>query len=174
MRGVDSLAAALALPLMTAAREPFPQRNLILFLSFAVILATLVLQGLTLPVLIRRLGVVDHGGEESEENQARFAASQAALERLDELAPDAGVPEFVVDNLRAHYGHQSDRYLARFDPHDNGEHEGCVTALHGLKREILRAQRQVVIKLRNREAISDNVLRRVLRDLDLEELRLEA
>jgi CPA1 family monovalent cation:H+ antiporter len=174
MRGVDSLAAALALPLTTAAGEPFPQRHLILFLSFAVILATLVIQGLTLPSLIRRLGVVDTGGEESEENQARFAASQAALERLEELAPEAGVPDFVVENLRTYYNHQADRYLARFDPHDDGGHEGCVTALHGLKREILRAQREVVIKLRNREAISDNVLRRVLRDLDLEEMRLES
>ena len=107
--------------------------------------------------------------------QARIGttASQAALERLEELAPDAGVPDFVVENLRSHYSHQADRYLARFDPLDNGEIESCVPSLHRLKREIVRAQRKVVVKLRNREAISENVLRRVLRDLDLEELRLE-
>jgi Na+/H+ antiporter len=174
MRGVTSLAAALALPLVTASGEPFPQRNLILFLSFAVILATLMVQGLTLPLLIRWLGVVDSGAEESEENQARYAASQAALERLEVLAPHSGLPPFVVEHLRIHYGHEADRYLARFDPHDDGASESKVTTLHRLKRELLKTQREVVVHLRNREAISDDVLRRILRDLDLEELQLEA
>jgi CPA1 family monovalent cation:H+ antiporter len=174
MRGVDSLAAALALPLMTLAGEQFPKRNMILFLSFAVILVTLVLQGLTLPVLIRWLGVVDSGVAESEENQARYAAAQAALERLDQLPADDGIPAFVLEQLRLHYAHQADRYLARFDPHDDGTLETCVVSLHRLKRELLSVQREVLVKLRNREAISDDVLRRILRDLDLEELRLEA
>jgi monovalent cation/hydrogen antiporter len=173
MRGVDSLAAALALPLLTVSDEPFPQRNLILYLSFAVILATLVVQGLTLPWLIRWLRVIDSGAEESEENQARFAAARAALERLEALAPDSGVPPYVVEHLRIQYSHQADRYLARFDPHDDGERENHITALHRLKRELVRAQREVVVKLRNREAISDDVLRRIQRDLDLEELQLE-
>jgi CPA1 family monovalent cation:H+ antiporter len=174
MRGVDSLAAALAVPLVTSAGQVFPQRNLILFLSFAVILATLVVQGLTLPSLIRWLGIVDSGAEESEENQARFATAQTALQRLEELAPDSGVPSFVVEHLRILYTHQADRFLARFDPHDDGAGEMHVTALHRLKRQLVQAQREVLVKLRNREAISDDVLRRILRDLDLEEMRLEA
>jgi CPA1 family monovalent cation:H+ antiporter len=174
MRGVDSLAAALALPLVTSTGKPFPQRHLILYLSFSVILATLVVQGLTLPWLIRWLRLTDTGAEESEENQARFAASQAALERLDALAPEAGVPPYVVEHLRVQYTHQADRYLARFDPHDDGARETYIAAVHRLKRELVRAQREVVVKLRNREAISDDVLRRIQRDLDLEELRLEA
>jgi CPA1 family monovalent cation:H+ antiporter len=170
---VTSLAAALALPLVTASGEPFPQRNLILFLSFAVILATLLIQGLSLPGLIRLLGVADLGTEESEENQARYAASQAALERLEDLAPRAGVPPFVLEHLRIHYAHAADRFLARFDPHDDRTGENTVAALHRLKRELVKVQRDVLVRMRNREAISDEVLRRVLRDLDLEELQLE-
>ncbi len=173
MRGVDSLAAALALPLATASGEAFPRRDLILFMSFVVILATLVLQGLSLPWLIRRLGVTDTGHLESEESQARYAAARSALERLDELTPDVDVPPVVVEHLRLHYEHLADRYLARFDPHDDGTHEDRTTAVHRLKRELLRAQREVLVKLRNREVIGDDVLGRVLRDLDLEELRLE-
>jgi CPA1 family monovalent cation:H+ antiporter len=174
MRGVDSLAAALAVPMLVASGQPFPHRNLILFLSFAVILATLVVQGLTLPWLIRWLGVADSGVAESEENQARYAAARAALERLELLAPTSEVPPFVLNQLRDLYSRQADRYLARFDPHDDGARENHVSAVHRLKRELLQAQRQQVVKLRNREAISDDVLRRIERDLDLEELRLEA
>jgi monovalent cation/hydrogen antiporter len=173
MRGVDSLAAALALPLAVATGAPFPNRHLIIFLSFAVILATLVSQGLTLPWLIRWLRVTDSGAEESEENQARYAAARAALERLEELAPRSDVPPIVVEHLRTMYDHQAERYLARFDPHDDGAREDHVAAVHHLKRELVRAQREVLVKLRNREAISDDVLRRIQRDLDLEELRLE-
>ena len=91
MRGAVSLAAALALPLETHAGAPLPERDLILFLTFAVILVTLVGQGLTLPYLIRRLGVQDDGAEEaSEEMRARWIASRAALERIDELAGEDG------------------------------------------------------------------------------------
>jgi CPA1 family monovalent cation:H+ antiporter len=135
---------------------------------------TLVLQGLTLPWLIRRLGVAETGPAEGEESQARYAAAQSALELLEELAPDADVPPVVVEQLRLQYQHLAERYLARFDPHDDGTHEGCATALHQLKRQLLREQRDVVVKLRNRELIGEDVLRRILRDLDLEELRLEA
>jgi monovalent cation/hydrogen antiporter len=174
IRGVTSLAAALALPTMTASGERFPHRDLILFLSFAVILASLMIQGLTLPWLIRWLGVADSGAEESEENQARYAASQAALERLEALAPHCGLPPFALEHLRIHYGYEADRYLARFDPHDDGTGEDTVAALHRLKRELLKAQRDVLVRLRNRGGISDGVLRRVLRDLDLEELQLKA
>ena len=88
------------------------------------------------------------------------------------FAPDA--PPVVVEQLRIHYRHLADRYLARFDPHDDGTHEDHAAAVHRLKRELLREQRDVVVKLRNRELIAEDVLRRILRDLDLEELRLEA
>jgi monovalent cation/hydrogen antiporter len=85
MRGAVSLAAALALPLSTDAGAPFPGRDLILFLTFSVILATLVGQGLTLPLLIRALGLEDDGGEAREDAKARIRAAEAALARLAEL-----------------------------------------------------------------------------------------
>src|SRR5207248_4580335 len=86
MRGVVSLAAALALPLTIQNGSPFPGRDLILFLTFIVILATLVVQGLSLPPLIRRLGIEDDGAAETEEREARLKANQAALGRLHEIA----------------------------------------------------------------------------------------
>jgi CPA1 family monovalent cation:H+ antiporter len=86
MRGVVSLAAAMALPFATATGDPFPGRDLILFLTFVVILVTLVVQGLTLPPLIRWLKVQDDGAEQQEERDARLRANHAALARLDELA----------------------------------------------------------------------------------------
>ena len=93
MRGVISLAAALALPLTTNAGEPFPERNLILFLTFCVILTTLVVQGLSLPALIRALGVEDDGSGEREETKGRIHVAQAALARLEELEGEDWVRE---------------------------------------------------------------------------------
>jgi CPA1 family monovalent cation:H+ antiporter len=174
MRGVDSLAAALALPLVLAdGRTPFPHRSLILFLAFAVIVTTLVFQGLSLPPLIRRLGLAKDTGDEHEETQARYAAAQAALERLEDLAPKSGAPPEAVASLRRYHQKMAHRYLARYDPDDDGKHEDHVSALHRLKRELLHAQRAAVLRLRDRDAIGDDVLRRIERDLDFEELRLE-
>lgn len=86
MRGVVSLAAALALPLVTDTGTSFPEHDLILFLTFCVILVTLVLQGLTLPILIRWLKVVGDGGTEREEMEGRLRAAEAAMARIEELA----------------------------------------------------------------------------------------
>ena len=98
IRGAVSLAAALALPLETDAGAPLPDRDLILFITFAVILVTLVGQGLTLPALIRRLGVQEDGAEEqTEELRARLVASRAALERLDELTVEEWTRDDTVD-----------------------------------------------------------------------------
>ena len=85
MRGVVSLAAALALPLTIQGGDPFPYRDLILFLTFIVIVATLVVQGLSLPLLIRRLGIKDDGAAAREEREARLKANQAALARLKQI-----------------------------------------------------------------------------------------
>jgi monovalent cation/hydrogen antiporter len=104
MRGVISLAAAFALPLTLTGGAAFPARNYILLFTFAVILATLVLQGLTLPILIRQLGIKDDGSTDDEERTARFQANRAALDLIDELARECGVPEEVANRLRAEYG----------------------------------------------------------------------
>jgi NhaP-type Na+/H+ or K+/H+ antiporter len=97
MRGAVSLAAALALPLS------FPQRNLIIFVTFGVILATLVLQGLTLPWLIRRLGVQRDDSEAQEEMRGRLRATDAALARLEELAGEGWTRDDTVERMRGLY-----------------------------------------------------------------------
>jgi CPA1 family monovalent cation:H+ antiporter len=177
MRGAVSLAAALALPLTTdagaGAGAGFPDRNLIVFLTFGVILATLVLQGLTLPGLIRVLDLEDDGLEEKEEAKARIHAAKAALERLDELVDEDWVREDTAERFRGLYGFRQDRFRSRFDPDGDGSVEDRSLAYQRLRRELLDAERRAVQDLRRQGRIDDSVMRRVVRDLDLEEARLD-
>ena len=103
MRGVVSLAAALAIPLRSKTANLFPDRDLILFLTFIVILATLVVQGLSLPLLIRWLGVKDDGSMEKEEREARLKANQAALARLNEIGEREPAKADALQRLRVEY-----------------------------------------------------------------------
>ena len=167
MRGVVSLAAALALPI------EFPGRSLVQFLTFAVIIATLVLQGLTLPLLIRALGVTagDNGAE--EERTARLFAAQAAVDRIGRLRRDAPDHLELLDQLLAQYEHRS----SHIDPDDGtprDEVEAELLEHRRLRRAVIDAEREAVIRMRDRGELSDEVMRRLERDLDLEELRLEA
>jgi monovalent cation/hydrogen antiporter len=166
MRGAVSLAAALALP------EDFPMRNLILFLTFAVILATLVLQGLTLPSLIRRLRVTADGAEEQEELRARMAATKAALERLDELAGEDWTRDDTVARLHGLFEFRR-RPKARAGIWEDDGAEDRSLAYQRLVRELLQAQRQAIVRLRNQGTISNDVMHRIERELDLEDTRLE-
>ncbi|HSO00902.1 MAG TPA: Na+/H+ antiporter, partial [Gaiellaceae bacterium] len=119
MRGGVSLAAALAIPLATDAGDPFPGRDLILFLTFAVILGTLVGQGLTLPAVIRLLRLEDDGEDDArEEAQARIHAASAALLRLEELAGEDWVRPDTAARIRGSYGFRRDRFAARLDGGD--------------------------------------------------------
>jgi Na+/H+ antiporter len=174
LRGVDSLAAALALPLTTATGAQFPDRSLIIFLGCCAILASLVIQGLSLPLLIRRLEVADDGAAEREEVTARLAATRAALTRLDELAAQDGVSRETVERLRSRYNHRAGHLTAQADSTDDGSSAVDLSAHQRVKLDLLDAERRTVIQLRNRGVINDEVLRRIERDLDLEELRLEA
>ena len=167
MRGAVSLAAALALP------EDFPMRNLILFLTFAVILATLVVQGLTLPALIRRLGVSGDGAEEQEEMRARLAAAQAALDRLDELSGADWTRDDTVQRLQGLFEFRRRRLKARAGKIEDDGVEDRSLAYQRLVRELLEAQRQAIVRLRNQGVISNDVMHRIERELDLEDTRLE-
>ncbi len=173
MRGAVSLAAALALPLQTDAGLPFPGRERIVFLAFCVILATLVLQGLSLPLLIRRLGVRDDGLSEVEEARARIHAAGAALARIDELAAEDWVAGDTADRLRGLYGFRRERFEARLDEADDGRVEERSLAFQRLRRELLEAERGAILRLRNEGAINDEVMQRIERDLDLEDSRLD-
>jgi monovalent cation/hydrogen antiporter len=174
MRGAVSLAAALALPLTTDADAPFPNRDLIVFLTFGVILGTLVVQGLTLPGLIRWLDLEDDGLAEKEEAKARIRAAEAALARLDELIDEDWVNADTADRLRGVYGFRRERFRSRFDSESDGAIEDQSVNYQRLRRELLDAERQAVRQLRRDGYIDDEVMRRVVRDLDLEDERLDA
>jgi monovalent cation/hydrogen antiporter len=173
MRGAVSLAAALALPFSTDAGEAFPFRSLIVFLTFCVILATLVFQGLTLPWLIHALRLPSDVEAEREETVARIAAADAAIARLEELEHEEWVREDTVERLRGLYGFRRRRFEARFDDGDDGEIEMRSQAYQRLMHEVLEAQRVALHDLRRRREISDDVMNRVQRDLDLEDTRLD-
>ena len=172
MRGVISLAAALALPLQTASGVLFPHRDLIIFLTFCVILATLVVQGLSLPVLIRALGLEDDRIGDKEETHGRVSIAEAALERLDELVDEDWVREDTAERIRGLYGYRRDRFASRFEGDPEGVEERSAAFQH-LMVELLGAQRLRLITLRDEGSIGDEVMHRIERDLDLEESRLE-
>ena len=168
MRGAVSLAAALALP------RDFPERDLILFLTFVVILVTLVGQGLTLPLVLRIAGI--HGGDgrsEAEEVVARRAANVAAvaeIARLRDRWPDH-LP--LIEQLESTYSHRSEHLPGGHD-HEEGGHDQELVEHRAIRQQVIDAERKAVIQLRDRGIINDEVLRRLEREIDLEELRMEA
>jgi CPA1 family monovalent cation:H+ antiporter len=173
MRGAVSLAAALALPLTTDAGKAFPERDLIVFLTFAVILATLLLQGLSLPVLIKWLDVHDDA-EVRAEAKARLKAARAALQRLEELRDEDWTRDDTVDRMRGMYEYRTRRFRARFDGSDDDEdYEARSEAYQRAMREVLQAQRDAIVQMRDAGTISSETMHRIERDLDLEDSRLE-
>ncbi|HEY7091257.1 MAG TPA: Na+/H+ antiporter [Tepidisphaeraceae bacterium] len=195
MRGIVSLAAALSLPAMAAGGSPFPGRDLIIFTTFAVILVTLLVQGLSLPWVIRALGVRDEGLEEQdEEAMARYLTALAAVERIDTLANGSEqLARESVQRVRGDYdgrlAYYSQKMSLQFGPAEsttdgNPDTAGksqpalrranisCSTE-EQLRREALSAERNMLVKLRDDGTISDEILRRVQRALDLEESRLD-
>jgi Na+/H+ antiporter len=172
MRGAVSLAAALALPLTIDAGGPFPDRELVIFLTFSVILGTLVLQGLTLPAVIRALRIEDDGLTDKEDAKARIHAAEAALARLEELVEEDWVREETAERVRRMFNFRRERFRSRFDPETDGAIEDQSVSYQRLLRELLDAEREAVLDLQRSGRIDDEVLRRVVRDLDLEEARL--
>ena len=174
MRGGVTLAAALAIPLETDAGAPFPDRALIIFLAFSVVLGTLVVQGLTLPGLVSLLGLEEDTDElQREESLARIRASEAALERLEELVEEDWVRPQTAERIRGLYNFRSNRFRARLDGADDGGIEEQSVAFQRLRYQLLEAERAAVFALRNEGEISEGVMQKVLRDLDLEESRLD-
>jgi CPA1 family monovalent cation:H+ antiporter len=173
MRGVVSLAAAISLPELLSNGKPFPQRKMIIFLTFCVIFVTLVLQGLTLPALIRRLGLAREGEANPEEEKARRKMIRSALEQLDRMRAEDR-PEF--DSI---YEHVAEHYRARLAAAgaDGPESEQSNREDHERYREITRKLRQiersVALNLRNENAINDAVLRRLQGELDLLDVRYQ-
>ncbi|MGQ0810171.1 MAG: cation:proton antiporter [Nitrospiraceae bacterium] len=173
MRGIVSLAAALALPHATSAGAPFPFRSEIILITFMVILSTLVLQGLSLAPLLRILKLERDETLEREEAHAREHAATSALERLNELAQEPWPFAEHVDRLRVHYARRVQRFAAaKAGEKDDECTEEAAAALRRLRQEAFTAERLAVIGLRDEGVISDDVLHRIEHELDVEALRL--
>jgi Na+/H+ antiporter len=173
IRGAVSLAVALALPLTTDAGGSFPERDLIVFLTFAVIFFTLVVQGLSLPAVIRRLGVSDGGADADEEVRARLVATKAAIDQIDTLAGEEWTHDDTVERMRAFYEYRKRRYAARAGRIEDEGYEDRSLAYQQMLQLVLGAQREALLRMRSDGQLSNEVMNRIMRELDLEESRLE-
>jgi len=166
LRGVVSLALALALPL------DFPERDLLIFLTFVVILVTLVGQGLTLPLLLRRLGISDGGDVEREDTAARQIALDAGLSRLDGLRDEWPTHLPLIENITERLQHRSEHLP--MEGRDGDEREQELREHRAILGAVIGAEREAIVTARDHDEIGDEALRRLERELDLEELRLES
>ncbi len=178
MRGVLALAAAISLPEMLADGSPFPQRNLIIFMTFCVILVTLVLQGLTLPSLIRALGLAGAGGDNKEEEEARREILQAALAWLEaSQAKEQKLEVAIYKELSRNYRKRLEILRDRGEEEsedDHREHLALQERRTEAMRDVLRVERETALRLRNDGKINDEVLRHIQYELDLSETKLAA
>ena len=178
MRGVVSLAAALALPITLAdGRTPFPDRNLIVFLTFGVILVTLVGQGLSLPAIIRALKLDRVSSEDAdEENTARYLAALAAIERLDTLGANDAAAAAALQRARAAYDERIAYYSRAINPDgDAASAAGLILSCESgeqVIRQAIQAQRDMLDRLRDQGVIGDDVLRHLEQELDHEEAQM--
>jgi CPA1 family monovalent cation:H+ antiporter len=195
IRGGDSLVIALALPLVTAAGQPFPARERIIFITFGVILATLVIQAPTLRTMARALGLHADESEEDEDAHARLTSAEAGLRALDEIArSDSAYPE-VVRYLRQRHRQRARRWAAQEarlfgDQPDGTQHRHAVSSptsheggllderrsveYRRLRSAMIDAEQRALVDLRDSSEIGDDILRNVQRELDLERLLLDS
>jgi CPA1 family monovalent cation:H+ antiporter len=173
MRGSVSLAAALALPTSIATGSPLPARAAVLVITFTVILVTLVGQGLTLPMVIRAVRLGRDEDVVGEEREARAKLVDEALGRLDELYEKWPGHRPLIEQLRAAYRHRAEHHEQVADGRAS-EAEQELIEHRQIRRDVIDAQREALLDMRDRGAIDDDVLRNIERDLDLEELRMEA
>ncbi len=169
MRGVVSLAAALALPLTLSNDQPFANRSLIIFITFCVIFSTLVIQGLTLRPLIHWLGIKPDGQEHIDEQEARLKIAVAVINRIEEEF-SLSLSDDVLNQIKTKYEIriqrlQKDQSLRRID-------EVQINEFHRIQHELLSMERRHIITMRREGKISDEALRKIEYELDLEETRL--
>jgi CPA1 family monovalent cation:H+ antiporter len=175
VRGIVSLAAALAIPLTVADGTAFPERDLILFLTFAVILVTLVGQGLLLPVVIRWLGLAnagrqEHAADRLQEFVARRQAVEASLARLDEIEKEERLDLDLLERLRAQHRERLRRVEHRGQV--DGEHRTAQELHDEIEFSLIEAERQRVNELYRRGELKDEARRRIEREIDLREAQL--
>ena len=172
MRGVVSLAAALALPISLPG-DALPARDAIIIITFTVILVTLVGQGLTLPLVIRAVGLGSDADERHEESHARQELIEEALRRIDDLEKKWPDHRPLIDQLRTSYRHRAEHEEQLHEAPGN-EAEQELVEHRQIRTDVIDAQRDALVAMRDRGAIDDDVLREIERELDLEEIRIEA
>jgi monovalent cation/hydrogen antiporter len=170
MRGAVTLAAVLTIPTAAATGAPLAGRDEVIYMGFAVILVTLVGQGLTLPLLVRRLGFSEHPSVAETERRARLDLTRAALVHLRGIVEGRVLPDEVADALEAQYQARL-RHLERADD-GPGDIRDELAADLAVRRELLAVQRQALVALRDQHRVNTSTLRTIERDLDLEEARL--
>jgi CPA1 family monovalent cation:H+ antiporter len=173
MRGVVSLAAALALPLALPGGSPLPGREAVIVITFTVILVTLVGQGASLPLVIRAVGLGGDDEAQAEEQRARRELVDEALRRIDALYGQWPGHRPLLDQLRAAYRHRAEHF-EQFSQAPVSEAEQELVEHRQIRRSVIDAQREAVLRMRDRGVIDDDVLRTIERELDLEELRMDA
>jgi monovalent cation/hydrogen antiporter len=168
MRGIVSLAAALALPTQIDDGNLFPYRDLIIFLTFVVILVTLVVQGLTLGPVIRQVKLGSDHSSREEHDKARLAMCNAAIAAIDKMQAE-GAPAELADRLRAEV---SERAVAHSALTHQPEESGTFSAATRIRKSAVRAERDELIRIWRAGEISDEVLHHIEEELDYEESRL--
>lgn len=171
MRGAISVAAALSIPLEAEGGGAFPERDLVILVAFCVVVATLVLQGVSLPALARRLGLAEPEPDAEGEARTRAQVARAALSRLDEIAGDEHLDKDTEQRVRAVYEARLDRLEHRAEHGDR--HDGGPAVYERVRRELIAAERSAVHRMSADGEIDNDETRRLERDLDLEESRLE-
>ncbi len=174
MRGVVSLAVALALPLTLPDAGRFPAREALLIVTLTVIVFTLLGQGLTLPWLIRRLRLGTDPELREEESHARQQLVEAATRRIDQLYPVWPGHRPLLDRLRDTYQHRSEHVVRQRDASDSGEEDREIIEHREIQRTVIDSEREALLRLRAEGAIDDDVLRTLERELDLEQSRMDA
>jgi CPA1 family monovalent cation:H+ antiporter len=171
---VVSLAAALSVPFQTSTGTPFPNRDLIIFLTFVVILGTLVGQGLSLPALIRALKLSGGAEEQQEEADARFQAMDAAVQRLGELEAEGWTHDDALTYMRRYYAKRRTVTATRFDRLDDVHGPAGHDHPDGSDHLAEHRERRDAFQRLQAELLSAETLRAIQRDLDVEELRMTA
>ncbi len=168
MRGVVSLAAALALPLTIGENTPFPNRELIIFLTFSVIFSTLVFQGLSLRPMIKMFGITSDGREHDEERKTRLTLASTVIEHIEENY-SLSLSDEVLNQIKSKYEIRMQRIrkdeVAKMD-------ETQINEFHRIQQELINKERSFLLNLWSEGKISDEVMRKIEYELDLEETRL--
>jgi monovalent cation/hydrogen antiporter len=174
MRGVVSLAAALALPVTLENGSPFPHRDLILFVTFVVIMFTLVFQGLSLPYIIKKLDLPTSNQEEIEEQQARMKLASSVILHIEENFALGVVHDDVLNQVKNKYELKINHLNKKVRTEENIKDAGHLfDQLNKMQKELLTVERNVILQMHKQGTVGEEVLRRLEYELDLEESRLE-